>query len=346
MDNLQLEREKKFAESGKPYFQIFIINHDGTSKEFYLPTFNLARLCEKEEQDNKRYFGRIAEVQLWKMQNGKRIFQYVDGKKPAKEEPKKEVEQIAYSVRNEEGKEILSLASALAIDYAFKTIGSNAENPLFVHKLVKESLGREYNDHGTIRSTKKTVSYYVWCDDVKKRDFYGKIEQMNDNGYFEKEFDKLEDAFAYAKSLVKGVSLADDYLVYVERIVRELDEDGDVIVEDYEDMETFDIVEDSYKAALVRNRFALEDIKRNICGTSPASELARFGIDQLLETEFRYDYVINDAHLDCFELESEIRELDEVAGTNVNDELIEEAAKIFITTAGKLKIALRHADEY
>lgn len=340
MNQEQIERAKKFAESGKPYYLVFVINHNGTAEEFYLPTFNLARLCEKEEQDNKRYFGRIAKIELWKMQNGNRVFQYVDGKKPAQEEPKKEVEQIAYSVRDAEGKEILSLNSAFAIDYALKTLGNNEEKPLFVHKLVKENLGGEYRDLGTVRSTKKAVSYYVWCDDVKKRDFYGKIEQMNDNGYFEKEFDKLEDASAYAKRLMKDVSIGDDYLVYIERIERELDEDGEIVSEEYINMETFDMVEDHYKATLTKSRFALEDIKRNIVGDDEASELARTGIDYLQETELRYDIVIEGAYLDCFELESEIKD------SNASDELIEKVIKLFIATADKLKIELHHADEY
>lgn len=342
----QFEKAKKFAESGKPYFQIFVIYHSGKTEEYYLPAFSLARLCEKQEKDNKRYFGRIAEIQLWKMQNGNRVFQYVDGKKPAKEEPKKEVEQIAYSVRDCEGKEVISINSENAIDYAIAAFEKAYPNGLFVHKLVKESLGGEYRDLGTVRTTVQTFSYYVWCDDVKKRDFYGRIDEMNSNGYFEKEFDKLDDAIAYAESLAKDVSIDDDYLVYIERITRQLDEDGDVLNEENEDVRTIDRVEEIRKETYEEDRFALDKIKRNIVGTDEVSELARVGINRLLETDIRFDYVINHAFLDCFEFESEIRDLDEIADVEVNDELIEKAVRLFIATADRLGIELRHASEY
>lgn len=259
---------------------------------------------------------------------------------------KKQTEQIAYSVRSGEGKELLSLDSASAIDFTFKTIDSNEEKPLFVHKLVKENLGGDYRDLGTIRSTKKAVAYYVYCDDVKKRDFYGKIEGMNDNGYFEMEFDKIDDAFEYAVYRMKEANLKDDFLVFVERIDRELDEDGDVVNEEYEDVKTFDKIGEIYKNTLEGNRFTLDKIKRNICGDSPAEELARIGINRLLEIDFRYDYVVEDAHLDCFEFESEIRDLDEIADVEVSEELIEEAVKIFIATANKLNVPLVHDEEY
>ena len=257
---------------------------------------------------------------------------------------KKQTEQIAYSVRDGEGKEILSLDSASAIDLAFADI--NSEKPLFVHKLVKENLGGDYHDLGTIRSTKTDISYYVYCDDVKKRDFYGEIDSMNEQGYFEKEIRNLDNAFLYAVTRMKEANLDNDFLVFVERINRELDEDGDVVNEEVEDVSTLDKVGEYYKTALEANRFALDRIKRNICGEDSASKLAVIGINRLLETEFRYDYVIEDCHLDCFELESEIRDLNYIDDVEVSDELIENAVKVFITTAQKLKIELVHEDEY
>ena len=188
----------------------------------------------------------------------------------------------------------------------------------------------------------KKITYYVYCDDVKKRDFAGNPGEMASNGYAEREYSTLAAAVADAKAMAKDATLDDDYLVYVEKITRELDDDGDVInEEDFEPVATLDNVQHIYEMTYAEDREKLAKIRDNIPFDGEAEELAVKGIGLLLETNYRYDETIRHSYLNCFELESEIRDISD------NEELIEKAMKTFIATAEKVGIfELVHAGEY
>ena len=188
----------------------------------------------------------------------------------------------------------------------------------------------------------KKITYYVYCDDVKNRDFVGNPTEMASNGYAEREYVSLAAAIDAAKAMAKDAALDDDYLVYVEKIVRELDDDGDVVdEEDFEPVSTLDNVQHIYEMTRFEDREKLAKIRNNIPSDGEAEELAAKGIGLLLETNYRYDETIRHAYLNCFELESEIRDISD------NEELIEKAMKTVIATAEKIGIFdLKHAGEY
>ena len=187
----------------------------------------------------------------------------------------------------------------------------------------------------------KKITYYVYCDNVKKRDFVGNPAEMASDGYGDREYASLAAAIAAAKATAKTATLDDDYLVYVEKIVRELDGDGDIVTEDFDPVETFDNVQKIYEMTYAEDREKLAKIRDNIPSGGEAEELAAKGIGLLFETEYRYDVTIRHAYLDCFEMESEIRDIAD------DDEIIEKAMKTFIATAEKIGIFdLIHAGEY
>ena len=187
----------------------------------------------------------------------------------------------------------------------------------------------------------KKITYYVYCDDVKNRDFVGNPGEMASNGYAEREYSTLAAAIADAKATATKAAIDDDYLVYVEKITRELDDDGDIVNEEFEPVETFDNVQHVYKMTYAEDRAKLAKIRENIQLDGEAGELAVKGIELLLETDYRYDETIRHSYLNCFELESEIRDIAD------DDEIIEKAMKTFIATAEKIGIFdLIHAGEY
>ena len=184
------------------------------------------------------------------------------------------------------------------------------------------------------------ITYYVYCDDVKKREFLGNPTETASNGYAEREYSTLAAAVAAAKATAAKSTLDDDYLVYVEKITRELDKDGDIANEEFEPVETFDNVQHVYEMTYAEDREKLAKIRDNI-PSGDAEELAAKGIEWLLENDYRYDETIRHSYLDCFELESEIRDIAD------DDEIIEKAMKTFIATAEKIGIFdLIHAGEY
>ena len=187
----------------------------------------------------------------------------------------------------------------------------------------------------------KKITYYLYCDDVKKRDFLGNPTEMASNGYAESEYASFVAANAAAIATATKATIDDDYLVYVEKVVRELDDDGDVVDEDFEPVETFDNVKQIYEMTRFEDRAKLAKIRENIPSDDAAGELAAKGIEWLLENGYRYDETIRHSYLNCFELESEIRDIAE------DEELIEKAMKTFIATAEKIGIFdLKHAGEY
>ena len=120
-----------------------------------------------------------------------------------------------------------------------------------------------------------------------------------------------------------------------------MDDDGDIVNEEFEPVETFDNVQHVYKMTYAEDRAKLAKIRENIQLDGEAGELAAKGIGLLLETNYRYDETIRHSYLDCFELESEIRDIAD------DDEIIEKAMKTFIATAEKIGIFdLIHAGEY
>lgn len=247
-------------------------------------------------------------------------------------------EKITYSLRNKDGKELVSCPSLPSTYFAIHVLDRG--KPLYIHK-ISTDWHNDPKDCGTVGSTDRKTAYYVYCDSVKKRNFYGEPIEMASNGFDEAEYTSLDDAMDDAKALAKESTLDDDYIVYVERIIRELDEDGDIASEEYESVESFDFVRHVYGLIREEDREKLDRIQRNIEGDSEASELARTGITYLHETDIRFDEVINRGYLDCFNLESEIRDSD------AGEDVIEEAMRIFIKTAEKVGVfELVHAGEY
>ena len=249
---------------------------------------------------------------------------------------KKTEEKITYSIRNRDGKEIVAVKDLPSAYFALHVL----DGDLFVHKIASD-WHSQAKDLGTIYSNVKKESFYVYCDDVKEREFDSNPVEMAVNGYNEYEHDSREEAVIKARKMAERACLDDDYLVYVERIVRVLDEDGDVVDETYETVETIDSVERIYQSTLEEDRAILTKVYDAIEGNDDVSELLRNGIRHLLDTSFRYDAVINHAGIDCFEIESEIR------GNAEREEQVEQAMRLFIATAERLGIyELKHAGEY
>ena len=245
-------------------------------------------------------------------------------------------EKITYSIRNRDGKEIVAVKDIASVYFALHVL----DGDLFIHKVVSD-WHNQAKDCGTIYSNVKNESFYVYCDDVRERDFDSDPVEMASNGYNESEHDSYEKAMIKARKMAERACLDDDYLVYVEKIVRTEDEDGDVVDETYETVETIDSVGRIYQSTLEEDRAILAKTYDAIEGSDDVSELLRSGIGHLLGTRIRYDAVINHAYLDCFELESEIRDI------AANDEQVEQAMRLFVATAETLGIYdLKHAGDY
>ena len=250
---------------------------------------------------------------------------------------KKIEEKITYSIRNRDGNEVVAVKDLPSAYFALHVL----DGDLFVHKVVSD-WHSQAKDCGTVYSSVKKESFYVYCDDVKDRDFDSKPTEMASNGYSESEHDSYEAALIKARKMAERACLDDDYLVYVEKIVCALDEDGDVVDETYETIETVDSVKRIYQSTLEEDRAILAKIYDAIVGSDDAlSELLRSGIRYLLDARFRYDAVINHAFVDCFSLESEIKDI------AASEEQAEQAMRLFIATAETLGIyELKHAGEY